>query len=41
MMTSRSLIYLLEDQNGGKLQKETFCVTVFGLFYRITLVLLK
>jgi hypothetical protein len=33
MMTSRSLICLLENQNGGKLQKGTFCETVFGFFY--------
>jgi hypothetical protein len=41
MMTSRSLICLLENQNGGKLQKGTFCETVFGFFFiRSTLVLL-
>jgi hypothetical protein len=28
MMTSRSLISLLENQNGGKLQKITFCIIV-------------
>jgi hypothetical protein len=34
MMTSRSLICLLENQNGGKLQKGTFRETVLRFFIR-------
>jgi hypothetical protein len=33
MMTSRSLICLLKNQNGGKLQKGTFCEAVFIFLY--------
>jgi hypothetical protein len=29
MMTSRSLICLLENQNGGKLQKHTFNTVIY------------
>jgi hypothetical protein len=44
MMTSRSLICLLENQNGGKLQKNCLsnriCVSVFSILHEIIALLI-
>jgi hypothetical protein len=36
MMTSRSLICLLENQNGGKLQKDPLCLSFIGTTFSKT-----